>query len=98
MFLLSVFGGGKYTRPQGQVQMFASEELGSVRHGKQSRGGHIFCTDSASAWLAIALQGRQEQTAWCMRLCLPRIFPAVLQAPDLFHCFNHPQQSHPSVS
>lgn len=42
MFFLSVFGGEECTWPQGQVQMFASEELWSMRHGKQSHSGRIF--------------------------------------------------------
>jgi len=70
MFLLPVFRGEGYTRLQGQVQMFASKELGSVWHGEQSCGGHIFCTDPAFAWLQdICLAGyspARQTGASCM--------------------------------
>lgn len=92
MFLLSVSGGEEYPLPQGQVRMFAREELGSMRHGKQSCDGCIFC-------ICLAGFNPARQTgANCLCLCLPWICPVLLQARDLFHCFNHPQQSHPSAS
>lgn len=92
-----VWGRRIYPAIGSKSKCLSSEELGSVRHGKQSCGVRIFCTDPiASAWMAITLQGRQEQTVWCMCLCLPWIHPVPI--PDLFHCLNHLQRSHPSPS